>query len=61
MPTRIGALREKCKDWASRPSPHVSPHASDDEGEGENLWEAATGDEGGELIIVENGIGMTLV
>jgi hypothetical protein len=31
------------------------------EGEGENLWEAATGDEGGELIIVENGIGMTLV
>jgi hypothetical protein len=70
MPKVIGDLRIRCQEWVSRPSPNVSPHASDDEqhtsddeegGEGENLWEAAAGEEGGEVAIVENGIGMTLV
>jgi hypothetical protein len=31
MPNTIGALRTRCKEWSSRPSPNVSPHSSDDE------------------------------
>ena len=31
MPTGILPLRARCKEWAKRPSPNISPSSSDDE------------------------------
>ena len=31
MPKSVEARRQRCREWIPRPSPHFTPHASDDE------------------------------
>jgi hypothetical protein len=67
MPKVIGAMRQRCQEWISRPSPCVSPHASDDEEQMDNdqpmkqAWGEAGLEEGDGVRVIEDGVEMTLV